>query len=283
LLTFTVDTLPVPSNTELNCYIKYLKTGNKLDESYREFDIENEASEALNCEEVIETLKRQLYEENFSKLNITVLSEDLASKVCLISIYESQNLADDTMLEFVYESNLIMPEVEKEEKLIDIRRKTEEDSLVALQTCGVGKIYKELEFEDRLKTFSESDDEMFHTCATKYVNDHSSIDTKLYNIDVNTNELVDDECTQLFQQKFEAIKEEKTKYLKFIFTENKIKEEEMQCYIEHQAASNLAFTLRIEVLSKLQLTDEQKEKEKKRYVEDWSKSTFSGCFRVVRV
>jgi hypothetical protein len=273
-LVITVECYPVHECSKINCYIRHLKTADKLNANFTEFEIE---SEALDCDEVIESVKTQIYDAFVPSM----LGEDFVSlKECFVSEMKTRNWADEALLQVILDASLSMSEVEKHQKMKESKRNAIKTSLVSMKSCGFNrKSYEEL-FETRLRIFNESaNDPIADVCAKKYVIDNQLLDTEIYNIDVNSTDS-DVDCKIFLDKTSETFKQGIIDELKSSATVNQhLANEQLQCLTEKLTQYNVVGAMfKVHVLSKLHITVEQKEEEKKQFAEQMDQISIADCF-----
>lgn len=273
----TVDSRPtraVHDFSQINCYIKHLKAESKLDANYPEF---NNASQIQNCSEIIKSNNKKLY-ENIA-LQIQSESPLSESAECIVDEMKLRDSADDYMKRLVFSTSNTLTVTEKQQIDLKIKLNTKMTLKNAAKSCKAYEKVYEKEFDRFFKIFSEGEsDKVKDFCVRKHVVDNKLMDFSVYNVtifpeNVNATQIV---CAKILEKFAEGFTKGLIKTLR---DDGKgFDEVELECFLgKLQKVKFMDKLLVIGVLSEIDITEEQKNAERKKYVEFMGKAAPFDC------
>lgn len=260
-----VHSAPFSGKAEINCYIRHLKSTDKLANNYPEFTTSEEIED---CESYLKQSAKEFYK--YVALQWRRDGDIDEYMPCIMQDLKSNNTASYMFLKHVYEASETMTEVEKAAEIEKATLLYEDKAYGAMISC----IYKEqLEemFEEliRLNSGSVSNESrlMEDYCVRKHVVDNNLIDTTIYNIELNPENLnVDDiNCLEVVKSPISEIR--KTMIADMRRDDIGFNENQIQCAVKQfREDHNTDKLLRIIVLIEQNLTEEQKAEAKESYM-----------------
>lgn len=248
----------VVNSKDADCFIKYLKS-NKILQSYYQ---EQDTNEVEDCNEIVENFINSTYRETALELRKDEHLKEFT--LCMMSDLRLYKFADYKMLKIVYELSASMNEDEKKKKVKAAEAKVEEAQILSVQHCMIEKALAaqfDGYFENKTK-----ENEMEIYCKRKYVVDHNLIDPKLFNLDVNSKETDEKRlaCEKLIKTAAEALEARIDSDMR---KDESVSNDYVECVKRvHREGRFFETTLIVDVLTHLDLTEEQKEEERKRFV-----------------
>lgn len=201
------------ANLKVNCFIRRLKSKEKLDASYPEHEV---ISAVINCDDVIKELEVQLYKKLALNFRRKHQLNDLTP--CLMRDARAENWVDDFMLIEVYAASETLSESQKNLKFIENTDKISSVIKNAVDNCEVvlefSEYYDEL-VDDRKSSMKTEQQLQLLYCARKYVVEHNLVDPTVHEIELNPTNLALDgiDCEALLEEKFKSLEETFVKML----------------------------------------------------------------------
>ncbi|CRL07703.1 CLUMA_CG020657, isoform A [Clunio marinus] len=265
LIVITVSTVQSASvesmENTFNCYADYLKRHGLLEPSLQ-FEPFN--GESFLCETVlsatVEGVYSGLYDE-FSK------REDLKdAAMCIVNTLKELKWSDLDIKEQIYLISDGLTGEEKDMKIQELKKVQARISGNAIVSCLADKEFSEL--FNQIYAKDDQEDDVSDYCARKYAIESNLIDRNVYHISLNPKNISVNgiECDIINKQHFDDAEEELRQHLLRDFKEDRQK---VDCLIK-KYHENRYFdkTLSIALLSELDITEQQKEVERKRFIEN---------------
>jgi len=169
---------------ELSCMIKHLKTLNKLEQSYPDND---SSAGSTDCE-IFVIERTDLFETEVISENKIKTAENVD---CLRKEIEKRGLNDEASLVSVYNNSAHLSDIDRNKKISESDKRGSRTLTRAFSLCKENMIFGEA-FDDIRKVAMESDasnseDELDNYCIRKYVVDKGLIDTNLFKVTLNPN------------------------------------------------------------------------------------------------
>lgn len=235
-----------------------------------ETDLDSEGhveSQAEKCAQYAETLEKDVYEKTEEVLLQTRWAD---SAPCIINELKSSNFTDIHMKQAVVSASELLTDFGRKVRTDEIQENFEKVFSTATNYCIYGKEFVEV-FDEIFKkgdsSSEEGEDPVGDYCTRKYVIDKNLIDTSVYKIILNPKNLDIStiNCEESLKTSFKYVQD---MILKTIKEEDKLDEKKVKCAIDlfRQENFNNNFAM-IGVMSELNLTDEQKKAEKKRFID----------------
>lgn len=255
------------SNT-FNCYSDYLKRHGVLDKTFESQPFEGES---FLCEMILASTVNRVYEELYHEFSIDERFGDAAS--CIVESLKDSKWSDLDIKEQVYEVSDLLTQPEKEQKINEIKRLQEKISSNAILSCLSEREFGEL-FNSIIANTTEEEEENKNDedlvgdyCARKYGVEKGLIDTNQYQININPTDIITTyiQCEIVNQKHFDDAENELRKHL---LTDVGISEQKVDCYMQ-KYHDNRYFdkTLAIALLGEVNLNDEHKQQERKKFID----------------
>jgi hypothetical protein len=240
--------------SEINCYIKHLKSKSLLSEDFPEHQ---NVEEFQNCNEYIESIKEKFTAELAKNSN--QMKE--YGMNCVIDGVKTSTWAEYQLLDTVYEASRTMTKSQKTQKIKESGEVAGKILLGVIESCIVEKGSREL-FEELFngvtseKTSVEEESDAVDYCTRKYVVEKKLIDTTVHNFTINPKNInvTHVNCEEELKT---AITEVEHK-LKEALKENEYYEPD--CMVRKMHEMNfIDLGIKIEVLSGLNISEKQKD------------------------
>ena len=248
-----------------NCYADYLKHHGLLEKS---FDSEPFNGEPFLCEVVLTTTVETVYKDLLAEFTKNEELKEAAS--CIVESLRSAKWSDLDIKERVIDISELSDD-EKATMIREIKKLQAKISSDSMVLCMADKEFGEL-FEQIYKK-DDQEDFVGDYCAKVYGLNNKLIDTSLNVVELNPHKIKTEKinCNAINKQHFEQAEKELKEHLLKEIGENLGK---VDCLIK-KYHDNHYFnrTLAIELLSELNISEEQKKNEKTKFIETMEKIT----------
>lgn len=260
-----------PNFSKLNCYVDRLKALNKLDESFPKFDASKD--DPINCTSYVGRLEKAFYDDVDTYLKNK--PKFVEFKDCILKKYKSHHIAVESLKSSVNRASELSS-TEKHHKQNVIKANVLKMTFDAYNSCGVYKKQFGSEFDSFQNIYKEELLEDY--CVRKHVVESNIIDTVNYKIIPNLHDIdvTDVSCKEIVQtsaEKFYVAEIQKLK-AQGLFKDDDEAECKLKKFREADYASRVMSIL---ILSELQMTGEQKEAERKSYINFRTKMEQTKC------
>lgn len=259
----------IPMDTTLNCYIDHLKKISFMDVRSLQSNVTMDQFEL--CEMILETAREKIYMELYDEFS---KNENLnESAICIVQNLKNSHWSDLEIQEEIYELYEVFTKDEKHEKIQALRSRQHKLSNDAIVACMAEHEFGEL--FDNIFNQNEADDQAHKYCQLKYVFDKKIVDSSYFPIDWDTKfmKLNESFCEILNSQRFAEAEFELKQHLIKDIGEN---EAEADCLINTYHSQNyFNKTLAIEILNELKVNEEQKLKERRKFIDSMIEITNS--------
>lgn len=249
-----------------NCYSDYLKRHGVLEQSHQS---EPFNGESILCEAVLSTTVEGIYSALYDEFSKTDELKNAAS--CIVGNLRKSKWSDLDLKEQVYETSEQLSDDVKEEKIRELKNLQAKVSGDAIVACLAEQEFGEL--FDQIFEKEEQDDFVGDYCARKYAIENNLVDTKTYHVVANPHNIITNEvkCDVINQEHFKEAEAELRQHLL-----KDIKEDlgRVECLIK-KYHDNHYFnkTLTVALLGELNITEEQKIFERRKFIESMIKIT----------
>jgi len=271
-LSTSIDSAPasVSVSTAVSCLIKHLKTLNKLDQSYPDNDV---SLDSVDCETIVKDQLEYEEQEFLEKYEVLIAGiED-----CVGKEVKKHAAFDETLLIIVYERSSHLSESDKEKKISESSERRSNIHKRDIRWCRENQIYGRL-FDELWEAANETSDEsekngLEDYCSRKHVVDGGFLDTNIFNVTLNPNNLNTEgiDCNELLKNETTTTKLEFEKELREGFTSlfNKSESDKItECALKKFDELNFSGILRaIAVLGELSPSVEQIQSERRKFIE----------------
>jgi hypothetical protein len=261
------------SNEKLDCYIKHLKEKQLLDKDY---PISNTRS-SLNCEVFVKKVSDLIYESVLSKYR----QKGYSDASCTINDLKSKNWSDISLVTVVYKVDVTLTVEERDQKMSESRTKSLKEVLISQQKCGLTNDVFKKKFDKEFQMFMDySPEPETAFCLRKFDVENGLIDLKKNNINVNPKNISDKNCHEIIDEKYQLFKNAIEVRLMSKLSNNAIlTDEQKKCYVKKYSDFRLfSQNIKVQVLARLHITNEQKEDLKKEYIKLIHEVQVSDCF-----
>lgn len=275
LLSITVDAREIIDKPKINCFIKHLKAANKLDSDFPELSVTNEVED---CNQVIKDVQN----ESLKKVALVIRkNKDVGSQTpCIMDDLRAHTWTDDFFLQAVYQFSNNLSANEKKKKIDEADARSIKFLEQSIKSCFYQKEFGEM-FDELFKqdeSSSEEDNEPLEDyCARKYVVDKSLVDSDVYTVVLNPKniDVTNVDCKTVLKKVTKDFEEVMAKKFKDD-DDMSLGDTEIACAMQKYSQGN--FVDRIFVvfaLSEINITDEQKQDERKKFIGFMTKITDS--------
>lgn len=253
-----------PKATEsFNCYADFLKRHGMLEDQFKSEPYYGEAGMcAVILTKTIDGAYDMLFREFQKNTDLNIAAE------CIVDNLRKENFSDLDLKEHVYEASPYLSRQLKDEKIKELKKKQKQISAEAILACLAEQEFGEM-FDNLYKnsTGDDEDDLLGDYCARKYGIDNNLIDLRIYQLEINPRAINVSEvkCKSINEKHFQEAEKELQKYLE---SESGISTEKVNCFLE-KYHDNHYFdrTLSIALLSEINITTEQKDEERRKFIE----------------
>jgi hypothetical protein len=241
---------------KINCLIDHLKEQGKLGASVPKYTTESDADDHSSCASTIASIKRE-----FLTLLISPVLDKISEqeKECIFNDAISDDFVYNAMLMTVYEEEGLFSETERAEKFKEARRKSLSSMFKPLFKCTSEQLAGS-SFDDDIKSAKTThNDEEFY-CMKKFVVENNLIDTTVYDIAVTPKnpEFSGVDCDSFIKKMIDEGEKG---------PQNGLDEATEACFEEKIREVGIAQNkIVVKVLSKLDISDEQKQNERKKHI-----------------
>lgn len=208
LVSIKIDATTTENNAKVNCYIRHLKSKEKLDADYPE---RADAGEGEDCDRLIKRTEKDLYK--FSAQSSRRRSDFRKYTKCMTTVLRAEGWVDDVILQAVYRDNESLSIVEKQQKVAELDERISRAAEEAFSKCVFEKKFEEL--FDRLSKASKdsssdssssseentSSDNIDDYCGRKYIVDNNLVNQTVVLNPKNIN-MDDVDCDARLKEKF---------------------------------------------------------------------------------
>lgn len=257
----------VPMDVTLNCYVDHLKKINFLEMKSLESNLTGDQYEL--CEMVLKTARQKIYNSLYKEFKKNDNLKESAS--CILESLKSSNWSDLEIQEEIFELYQVFTKDERREKISHIRLLKHKLSNDAIISCMAENEFGEL-FE-RIFMEEDLDDQVHKFCSFKRVYEQNIVDRNYFpeNWETKFMKINESICNSLNSQRFAEAEFELRQHLIRDIKEN---ETETECLIKtYNAEHYFDKTLAIEILHELGINEEQKLKEKKKFIDSMTEIT----------
>lgn len=264
-----------PKATEtFNCYADFLKRHGMLDD---EFQSEPYNGEAGMCAIILTKTIDGAYDMLFREFQ---KNSDLKNAAeCIVDNLRKENFSDLELKEQVYEGSPYLSRQLKDGKIKKLKKIQKKISAEAILACLAEQEFGEM-FDNLYNNSTEEDEDLLGDyCARKYGIDNNLIDLNIYQLELNPKaiNISDVKCKIINDKHFQEAENELKNYLE---SQSGISTDKVICFME-KYHDNHYFdrTLSIALLSEIDITIEQKDKERKKFIETMTNITkvIAGC------
>jgi hypothetical protein len=239
---------------KINCLIEHLKEQGKLNAAFPKYPTESDATDRSSCVSTVASVKRE-----FLTLLVNPVLDKISEqeKECFFDDSISHDFVSYAMLTTVYEEEELIPQTERVEKFMEAKKKSFAGMFKPTFKCLSDEFYGS-SFDDGMKPENNDyNDEQFY-CMRKFVVENNLSDTNIYNISVNTKSLDNTGCDNFMKM---MINEGERRPINGM---DRIAE---ACIAKKISESGIAQKkVFMKVLSKLEMTEEQKQNERKNFI-----------------
>lgn len=233
-----------------------------LDSDYPEHSVS--VAETGNCDKLIADTKETVYTNVAAALG---RQDFFKYKPCMMSDLKKRRYAEYTMKQAVFLSSESMSQEEIGLKVNAIIRRNKSLVQDSMKLCMYSDLFGKL-FDDLFDQTEneEEDDALLEYCVRKYVVDSNLVDTKVYKVTLNPKNL--DVQNVNCKESLETQKRELMELIEEMLDSESKDEITSDC--ARQRFLNTGFVdkmMEISVLSEMNITDAQKEGERKRFVD----------------
>lgn len=245
-----------------NCYTDYLKNHGFLESHLK---TEPFKGEKYLCEMILATTVDRVYEELYNEFSQNENFKHAAG--CIVESLRDSKWSDLDIKEQIYEATDLLTPPEKELKIREIKHLQEKISSNSILTCLSNMEFGEL-FDLIISNSTQDEEDLVGDyCARKYGVDHNLIDIDEYAINLNPTNMITEyiQCDVVNNKHFDDAEIELRNHL---LKDVGATKEKVDCYIgKYHDNHYFNRTLAIALLGELNLTDEQKQREKKKFVD----------------
>lgn len=257
---------PVSTSAKLNCFVRKLKSENKLATNFPEFAVTNEDNE---CEAFLKAAEKEAYQA--IAFRVRMKSNYGEHTPCIMSDLRLRSWVDDIWLKYIYQASSSMPEDEKVKKSAAIDDKIEESMIEAFIGCiyekKFGALFDQIVSADMNSIDDTATEWKQDYCIRKLVVAKNLIDTSVYNVTLNPRNLNVDSirCDEVLVPELAQMREMLIETLKS--EDMQLKKHQVQCIAnKFRDERYIGKFLAVGVLSELRITDEQKAVERKKFI-----------------
>lgn len=247
------------SEVMINCFIKHLKSLKMIGEDFPEHD----GNQHSNCTEVVKEAAQIIYKDCGPKTGFPDFDKH---KPCIMDNLKSHRWVEKEMEQMVIVSSETISIEEKVKRAKEIATVNNQILHGALELCVNTDLYDSVfdSMLSRSKDDGKEDDPMSDYCKRKIVDDHNLIDKNVYTFIVNPTNLnvTGLNCTVNFN--FPILNLDATSKLSIKNNKKTVS----QCRTDHLNGNE--FTARmftLQILRKLNITNDQKASERVRFIE----------------
>ena len=269
-----VDAKSPKATERFNCYADFLKRHGMLDD---EFQSEPYNGEAGMCAIILTKTIDGAYDMLFREFQKNVDLRDAAE--CIVDNLRKENFSDLELKEQVYEGSPYLSRQLKDGKIKELKNIQKQISAEAILSCLAEQEFGEM-FDNLYNNSTEDDEDLLGDyCARKYGIDNNLIDLNIYQLELNPKAINVSEvkCEIINDKHFQDAETELKNYLE---SQSGISKEKVKCFME-KYHDNHYFdrTLSIALLSEIKITTQQKEAERKMFIETMTNITkvIAGC------
>lgn len=257
-----VDAAKSYNPASINCYIKHLKSANKLDEDIELLQV---SSEIEDCEEYIKGMRRDLIKETIKSVKDEV---DITNKHQCVGVnLRNSEFADLTFRIVIYEVLEESYGKNYESEKTKLSEKLASEINDAVVVCVLKDEFNSLFDELLADSESEEDDDDADYCGRKLVIDNQLIDPAVYTLQLNPKNIdtTNINCDEKLEEVIKEVEKELEKDLREGNTS--ITDKEMECRLKTFRDENYyRKIIPVSYFSELNLTEAQKAEEKEKFV-----------------
>lgn len=256
-----VDNEKILLSNTYNCYTDYLKRHGIIDHHYKSQPFDGED---FLCEMILESTVNRVYAELYHEFSSNIDFKDSAE--CIVDNLRDSKWSDLDIKEQIYEVSDLLTFPEKEHKILEIKKQQEQISSEAVLSCLSEKEFGEL-FDSIIANSTNDDEDLVGDyCARNYGIENKLINLNEYKINLNPKGIVATyiQCDVVNKKHFDDAEQELRNHL---LNDENVPEDKVNCYMK-KYHDNHYFdrTLAIALLGELNLSEEQRERERKNFV-----------------
>lgn len=258
--------------TMINCYIRHLKNANELGDDIQE--LENGNSET-NCDEIINNMKTQLIRETIKNIHKRLNISN--KKQCVGDNLKENKILNKTFKVVVYEVLQESTGKNYENEVREANDKLENVIEDSATYCLFKEDFGEL-FDELFTDSSEEDDLEADYCARKHVLDNNLLDTSVYTLKVNPNNINTENvnCVEKLKEVIKKIEDDLAEGMKK--DEPEMANKNLECRLNAFRGDNTYDKMIATFFfSEINMTEEQKEIEKKKFIIFMGKLAFKAA------
>lgn len=249
-----------------NCYSDYLKRHGVLEQSH---ESEPFNGESILCETVLSTTVEGIYSALFNEFS---KNEELKNAAgCIVGKLRKSKWSDLDLLEQVYDISDMLSDDIKKAKIRELKQFQAKISGDAVVACLADREFGEL--FDQIFEKEDQEDFVGDYCARKFAVENNLVDTKIYYVNPNPNNIITKEikCDVLIK---EHLKEAEVELRQHLLKDMKENSRKVDCLVK-KYHDNHYFnkTLAVGLLGELNITEEQKNLERKKFIASMIKIT----------
>lgn len=256
-----IDNETISIENTYNCYADYLKRHGIIEDHFKSQPFDGEE---ILCEMILESTVNRVYAELYKEFSANENFKTSAG--CIVTSLRNSKWSDLDIKEQIYVVSDLLTVPEKQLKILEIKQQQEKISGDAIFSCLSEKEFGELFDSIINNTTFDEDDLVGDYCARKYGVENNLIDTNEYEIDLNPKNIITTyiQCDVVNRKHFDDAENELRNHL---LNDAKLKEEKVNCYMKKYHENHyFDKTLAVALLGELKLNDEQRERERKKFL-----------------
>lgn len=274
LITVSISAAPTDNEAAgINCLIKHLKGMKKLPASFPEHSGGTFLSSS-DCDSVITEIKKDCYKE--IALMFRIDTDFNVHTKCIMADLRTHNMLEETLLMRVYEMSESLTASEKKKKISEVGDNVENIMKEALISCIYKQAMKELS-EDTInnKNIDLGDTKMMDYCGKKRIIDNGLIDTTVYKINLNPDNLDVEgvDCDAVLKSKIRIF----VKHLyELLQGGKKFDKDVFDCFVKKFKESKYFNRLMVlGIMAELDLSEEEKAAEVQKFIDFMKELTYT--------
>lgn len=256
-----IDNETISIENTYNCYADYLKRHGIIEDNFESQPFDGQ--EVL-CEMILESTVNRVYAELYKEFSANENFKTSAG--CIVKSLRDSKWSDLDIKEQIYEVSDLLTLPEKQLKILEIKQQQEKISGDAIFSCLSEQEFGEL-FDSIISNATFDDDDLVGDyCARKYGIENNLIDTNEYEVNLNPSNIITTyiQCDVVNRKHFDDAESELRKHL---LTDAKVDEEKVNCYMKKYHENHyFDKTLAVALLGELKLNDQQRERERKKFL-----------------
>lgn len=258
-----IDTM----ENSFNCYADYLKRNGMLEQDFKS---EPFNGEPFLCDAVLSTTVEGIYSGLLEEFSLIEELKDSAQ--CIVDSLSKAKWSNLDIKEQVYQTSEFLEDFEKEQRIKEVKVLQNQVSSQAIVNCMAEEEFGGL-FDQIYSKDDQEEDFVGDYCVRSYAIEKKLFDTDLYQVNKNPKNLIakDINCSTIIQQQFSDAEEELKQHL---LKNTKFDDLKVKCLIaKYQENHYFNNILAIAILSELNISDEQRESERKKFIQSMISTT----------